>query len=142
MISDQQVAVLRALLSGDDGHRAALADLSRDDNAGYSALLAGAFVVAVDRRFTTGTARSEVIGFVANVRSRSGEAADIVDPGTAEAMIIGVVNPDVFPDVDAGVLLAHQNVLAAALVADERLDAAGLDAFLAEARSAGERLVA
>jgi hypothetical protein len=72
-VTDQQVAAMRAQLTGDlEEHKGLLAALdSRADGQGYSALLTAAFHNAVDLRFTRDSTLREVTSFVAATRSRS-----------------------------------------------------------------------
>jgi len=141
-VTDEQMATLRAQLAGNlEEHKRLLAQLDRDAaRTGYSALLSAAFCVAVERRFAQGAGTADVIEFVGNVRSRLSEAADKIDPRTAERLILAVYTDERVPDnLDLETRFRTQLLLLAALIADERLDDAGLDAFLADARKLADQ---
>jgi hypothetical protein len=53
----------------------------------YADLLAGAFLLAVRRRFVSGQDRASVIRFVASVRERYDHTGGDVDPVVAEALV-------------------------------------------------------
>lgn len=71
-ITDEHVAVLRAFLTGDfDEHDRLAEDLRLTPGQGDSPILIGtAFFEAVDRRFTNGYRRADIIRFVADARKR------------------------------------------------------------------------
>ncbi|MGH3251806.1 MAG: hypothetical protein ACRDOI_37120, partial [Trebonia sp.] len=88
-VSDGQTARSRAFLEGNrPRYNELLAQLDRRaDSLGYSALVTSAFFEAVDRRFSKRSTRSDIVGYVTDVRSRSDNAADAVDPRVAERLI-------------------------------------------------------
>lgn len=135
LITDEQVAPLRAQLSRNpEEHRRLFAKLDQDSkNTGYAALVSAAFVVAARRRFNK-KPEAEVIEFIGDVRSRSAGLADQVDPTLAERLIKSAFTGQPVDDVDGQLSWETQIVLMAAIVADEQLDDAGLDEFLAKAR--------
>jgi hypothetical protein len=142
-VPDDQVAVIRAYLKGDlDLYHQLYVKLDRSTgHAAYTALVTAAFVEAVDRRFgKTGTA-SDVIDFVADVRSRSDQVGEQIDPRGAERVIRAALTDENVDDIDGKTLVRLYVVLLAALVSDEQLDDAGLDDFLAEARKLADRWI-
>ena len=76
------------------------------------------------------------------MRSRSPQAADQVDPMIAERLILGVFTDESLDDVDPRASFEAQLLLMVAIVGDEHLDDAGLDAFLAEARKLADQWLA
>jgi hypothetical protein len=75
-VTDDQVAVLPAYLADDMAeHRQLYARLDRETaRIGYVAPVTAAFITAVSRRFAQ-ESTADVIGFVADLRSRSGALA-------------------------------------------------------------------
>lgn len=142
-VTDNQVATLRAFLVGDmDEHhrlRGQLAD--EPDKVGYTALIAAAFWEAVERRFPSGTPKSEVIRFVGDVRSRAPEADELLDQDAAERMILAVFTDESIAGLDTRTVVSHEVTLLSALVADEQLDDDKLDGFLAAARKVADQLL-
>ena len=136
-VTDQQVAAMRAYLKGDaELHHQLYSQLSRDEaRTSYMALLTAAFIEAVDRRFAKAGAPSDVVSFVADVRSRSDRLGEQIDPQAAELLIRAALTGGSVDDLDGETLGLLYVVLLAALVSDEQLDDAGLDDFLGEAAS-------
>jgi hypothetical protein len=143
-LTDQQVAPLRALLARQyEEYRRLFALLDQAaKNKGYRVLVSAAFMVAAERRFAGDVSQAEVIEFVADTRSRSPHFVDQVDPVIAERVLMSAITGESLDDVDPRTRWEAQGTLMAAMVADEHLDAAGLDAFLAEARKLADKLVA
>jgi hypothetical protein len=135
-VTDEQVAPLRAQLARQYQEHLRLFNLLDKDaqNTGYRALVSAAFVTAVERRFARDVSPGEVIEFVGSVRSTSPHVADQVDPVIAERVIMGVFNDDSLDDVEVRKSFETQLIPMAAIIGDEQLDDAGLDAFLAKAR--------
>jgi hypothetical protein len=142
-VTDQQVATLRAMLSGNRAeHKRLVAQLDRQsDGLGYSGLVTAAFIKAVDRRFGKASTRTDVIEFVAEARSRSDEIAETVDPRVGERLIRKVVSDESTDDIDARTSATAKLLLLAALIADEELDGAELDKFIADARQLADYLI-
>lgn len=143
-VTDEQVAPLRAQLARRPEEHQRLFDLldQTAKRTGYRALVSAAFVIAAQRRFAQDVSPAEVIDFVGDVRSRSPEVADQVDPTTAERVITAVFTGQSLNDIDARTSWETQLVLMAAIVGDEHLDDAGLDAFLVEARELADQWLA
>lgn len=142
-VTDQQAAALRAQLAGDlAGHKRLLASLDgAADGRGYSALLTAAFYNAVDSRFSRDSTMDEVTGFVAGVRARSEGARDALNPQTAERVVVSAFTSDDLDDLDAAELTRTKMMLLAGIIADEHLDGAGLDEFIARARALADELL-
>lgn len=142
-VTDQQAAALRAQLAGEvAGHKRLLADLhGAADGRGYSGLLTAAFYTAVDSRFTRESTLDEVTGFVADVRARSERVRDALDPQTAERVVVSAFTSDDLDNLDAEELTKTKMLLLAAIIADEHLDDAGLDEFIAKARALADELL-
>jgi len=145
-VTDEQANTLRTLLAGEfEEYRRLLGQLSRESaQSGYAALITAAFFEAVDRRFVEDekiAESGEVIEYVSTVRARSENAAEQIDPQTAERLIQHSLGEGSIDDIDSDTRFGTEFILLAALVADEELDAAGLDAFLSEARRLGDRLM-
>lgn len=86
--------------------------------------------------------QADVVEFVSDTRSRSPHFADQVDPVIAERVLMAAITGESLDDVDPRTSYEAQGVLMTAIVADERLDDARLDVFLAEARKLADKLVA
>jgi hypothetical protein len=142
-VSDQQVATLRAFLEGDKPkYNDLLADLDRKTGSlGYSALVTAAFFEAVDRRFSTQSPRADVAGYVADVRSRSSNAAGDVDPRIAERLIREVLGDGSTEDVDGRTSASTKLYLLTALTIDADLDAAALDQFLGKMKKMADHML-
>jgi hypothetical protein len=142
-VTDEQVAALHALLAGNvTENTRLLARFDRDtDGAGYSALVTAAFFEAVDRRFGKASEPASVIGYVADVRSRSDDIAEKVDPDAAERLIRKVLIGDPADDIDSRTSATTKLFLLAALIADEHLSTAELDQFLARVRKMADYLL-
>ena len=142
-VNDDQVAVLHALLTDDvERHKVLYSQLDRAEaRTGYTALVAGAFCEAVERRFPQGHQPADVITFVGDVRSRSERLARELDPQVAERIIRAVLGEGSISDLSDATVAGTQIVLLAALIADEQLDDAGLDTFLGSARKLADQLM-
>jgi len=142
-VTDGQVAALRALLSDDiDRHRQLFAGLDRAEaKKSYPALVTAAFGIAVDRRFGTSYQPADIVTFVADVRARSDRLARELDPDVAERVIYAVLGHGTVRGLDKQMVTRAKLVLLADLIAEARLDDAGLDEFLAAARKLADQLM-
>lgn len=140
-VTDEQVAPLRAQLSRQHEEFLRLFGLLNKEakNTGYRTLVSAAFVVAAQRRFSRKTSTADIIEFVGRVRSRSPHVADQVDPVIAERVISAVFTEQSLDDIDPRTSWETQSILMAAIVGDEQLDPAGLEAFLDEARKLADQ---
>lgn len=142
-VTDEQVATLRAQLAGDFAEYERLwAQLDpQTARTGYTSLVAAGFFEAVDRRFAKNGAiasPAEVVGFVGDVRTRSDRVADELDPKIAERLVMFALGEGSIADLDDETVAGTQMLLLAALIADEDLDDAGLDEFMAEVRAVAD----
>jgi hypothetical protein len=142
-VTDDQVAALRALLTDDmDRYRTLFAALDRAEaGKGYMALVAAAFGEATERRFGEGGSRTDIITFVGGVRTRSARVADALDPEVAERMLNAALGNGSTQGIGREEKASAQALLLAGLIADEHLDDAGLDAFLADARKLANQIL-
>lgn len=134
---------MRAQLAGDHAEYERLWEQLDRESAkiGYPALITGAFLEAVERRFSKASTNSDVIEFVSEVRSRSDELGEKINPRTAERLILAVYTDEEIDDLDANSVIRTQILLLAALVADEQFNDTELDEFMAKARSQGDLLL-
>ena len=141
-VTDDQVAVLRAILRDDlDLYRQLYARLDRAEvKRGYLALITAAFAEAVERRFGAGC-QAAAAEFVTALRACSARVAEAVDPGIAEQLIRLVFEDVSLDGLDEKAVARAKFLVLAGLIADARLDDAGLDEFLAAARKLGDRLM-
>ena len=142
-VSDDQVAALRALLVDDiDRHRQLFSQLDRAEaRKSYPALVTAAFGEAVERRFGQHYQPADIVSFVADVRSRSDRLAGELDPDVSERVINAVLGHGSARDLDKEAVTRAKLVLLGGLVADARLDDAGLDDFLVAARRLADQLM-
>lgn len=135
-VNDQQVAALRAQLAGDyEQHRQLLRQVDEAGGMhGYMSLVSAAFLEAVDRRFANADLPAAVSDWVADVRSRSTEASETIDPAAAERVILKTLGQGDISDLSGREIRHNMQVLLALLIADEQLDDPALDTFLASAR--------
>jgi hypothetical protein len=135
-VTAEQVATLRAFLVRDFEQYEQMYEALDPEAAksGYTALIAAAFVEAVERRFDENSADAELVEFVAEARARFDELGTEVDPRAAERMIRAVYTDEEIDDLDTDTVVGNQIILLTALVTDAQLDAAGIDALLADAR--------
>lgn len=143
-VTNDQVATLRSYLSGDFSdyeQRRGQIDQT-PDRAGYMALVSAAFCEAVERRFTRQDPPERVIEFVADVRAQFDRDGNQIDPRAAERMIRAVYTDEPIADLDSATKGRTQIILLAALINSEQLDAAGLDAFLADASKLADQWLA
>lgn len=142
-VTDEQVAALGALLTGDAvENRRLVAELRRDGSgAGYSALVNAAFFEAVDRRFGKASTPASIIEYISDVRSRSDEIAEKVDPSVGERLIHKVLAGETTENIDSRTSATVTLFVLAALVADENFGTAELDQFLAKVRKMADYLL-
>jgi hypothetical protein len=143
-VSDLHMVYLRGQIAGEEGvMREALRRLAGPHAMdGLVPLIYEAFVIAVQQKFRPSFTRSEVIRFVAQVRTALGEGAELVDPVTAEAEILLALGQRVPASPDGTVRAAAQMAVLDVIVLDLDLDEETITALLNEARqNAGRRTV-
>lgn len=141
-VSAEEVATLRTYLSGNmDEYRRMQEQLDPvAARSGYSALIAAAFFEAVDRQFAKpGTTAADIIKYVGHVRARSARVSEALDPRAAERVIRHALGDGSIRDLDDDTVIGAQIVILSALIADEQLDDAGLDQFMADARKLADQ---
>ena len=140
-ITDKQVATLHAQLAGrTDEYVRRLDELeTEEEQSGYTTLITAAFFEAVDRRFIIDgkTADgSEVIDFIATKREINPIAAEQLDPGVAEQVLLHALGKGkISKEIDGDTLIGTQVLLLAALIGEADLSEAELESFLAKARA-------
>jgi hypothetical protein len=75
------------------------------------------------------------------VRSRSENVRATLDPRVAERVLLAVVKDGDVSDLDRREARRSERILLNALIADEQLDSAGLDEFMATARKLADELL-
>ncbi|MCW2860723.1 MAG: hypothetical protein JWP48_2431 [Actinoallomurus sp.] len=142
VLSDEHVASLRGFLAfePDEGVRLTGQLAQTGDLQSYGVLIYAAFVTAVRRRFSPTWTVPEVIGFVASVRARL--LGDVeIDPRAAGLLMRRALGDSVTGDLDDETKARAQVFVLAELIADEQLDASGLDQFMSQARALADRLI-
>lgn len=144
-VTDEMLKTIRVLLSGDGKEfrrRNAALDRSSEASRAYTALILASFVDVVERNFTPQISRDQIIDYVADVRSRSPEAADSIEPDAAERLIAMVFDDDVdIDDLDNATRVRIEGVLLYALISDEGLDDAAIGRFLEGARKLADEIL-
>jgi len=139
-VTDLHVATLRAQLAGQgEEHQRLLSQLTTpEDREGYSLLLAIGFFEAVNRRFQPKgdvVDNKAVIDFIANLRARSPEVAERLDPLVAERMILHALGKGDIDGIDDNTKLSGQILILGGLIADSAPTETELDAFMNKIRS-------
>src|SRR5262249_11863019 len=92
IVTDRQVAGLRAAPVGDDGTFERLGGESDQDYGdAFGVLMATAFILATRRRFPGGWSSADVIRFVGQVRAGYDDEDDSIDPGAAEHLLLAAL---------------------------------------------------
>lgn len=143
-ITDDQVETLRAQLAGrTEAHLRMLDQLDPvEAGTGYAMLIGAAFFEAAERRFIRNgkyVPDTEVIEFVAAVRSVNEATAKTLDPEIAERIILAALDKGEIDDIDDETILGHEVFLLGAIISDEHLNDEELDAFLTQARTTADR---
>lgn len=142
-VTDEQVATMRALLADDmDRYRQLFAGLERGEAAkGYSALITAGFSEAALRRFGSDYTQADIITFVGSLRARSERVSEALEPDAAELLLNAALGDASTRSLSREVKVNTQITLLVGLIADEHLDDAGLDAFLADARKLADQIL-
>ncbi len=141
MVTDKQMAILRAALVGDDETSERLGGESDQDYGdALGVLMATAFMLAARRRFPGEWSSADVIRFVGQVRAGYDDEDDSVDPGAAEQLLLAALRDTPMPaGIDEETKAHAQFVLLSSMAGGEDLDGQKLDALLAEARQMADR---
>jgi hypothetical protein len=136
-VTNQQAAVLRAMLSGDIAeHRRLREQLDpRADQRPYAVLVSNAFIEAADRRFGSAATSEDVIAFVADVRAWADSVREGLDPAVAERVLLAAVGVGDVRGLDARTVRTGQAVLLTAMITDAGLEQAELDEFMTRVRA-------
>lgn len=140
-VPDEILAAFRAYLSDDMdlwSAREAALDWSRPGRLAYRAFIVAMFAEAVLLRLGSHPREEGIIGFVADVRTRGDEIADLLDPDTTERLIGEVY--DYTDAADIGRERAEP-IRLAVIVAIIELTPAELDAFLERSRTRAEEVL-
>jgi hypothetical protein len=142
MVSDEQVAALRAFLALDADEAEFLTHRLVESNRleGYGELVSAAFAAATRRRFSSGWKIADVIRIVASVRGRLINEGIEMDTRAAEVLMRRALGEKIAVELDEEVSARAQIFLLSELTLDEGLDDAELDTFLATARKLADRL--
>ena len=142
MVTDAQVAALRAALTGETHTFDLMGGASGlDYGEEFAVLIAVAFIAAARRHFGSGWSRSNVIHFVGQLRARDqGEYAD-VSAGDAEQMLISALEGKPLQrQFDEFAKGYAQAAVLTELVSD--LDEEQVDLLLQDARQEADRWLA
>lgn len=143
-VADDIVAAFRAYFSGSEGEwfaRSSALDRSADGMRVYRAFLAAMFGESVRRRLGHQRPReAAIIEFVADVRARGDEIADLLDPEGTERLIAAAYGePDGY-----GLGGEHTRIrltVLTVIIRDAALSPAELDVFLERSRTAAEEVL-
>lgn len=141
VVTDEQVAMLRAHLTGNDVEytRLGAGPAPADFQPGFNALVATSFVDVANLRFGMNRPMPAIIQFVASVRAEYIEEPDLLDPIAAERLLRAALgDTQAVINMDDETKARGQAFLLPALV--EELDDAQLDALLIRARNQAENL--
>jgi hypothetical protein len=140
-VTPEQVAALRTLLVRDFAeHKRLIAQIGEAGAwKGYNELISAAFFEAVYRRFAQQYTTADIIGYVAEIRTRLADPDRGIDPDVAERLIRQALGEDSVSGIDKKTLIHTEGVVLAALIMDEQMDGAELDAFMAHAREVADR---
>jgi hypothetical protein len=137
---EKQMTALRALLTGDfEGYKQMIRSLGTEESRDFLALVAAAFLEAVDRRFGTADLPGAVAEWVGAIRSESATAAQAIDPVTAEQVILLTLGLTQASELSGKQIRDAQLLLLPALVDEQHLDSTGIDELLAAARKLTDR---
>ena len=109
---------------------------------GYNRLILVAFCQAVGRRFHARYTLTDIVEYVAEVRTRLRNPNRGIDPNIAERLIRKALGEGTLQGTDKKAFIYTAGVLLLALIMDEELDGPALDAFLAGARTMADSLTA
>jgi hypothetical protein len=146
-VSDKHAATLTAQLAGRiDEYKRLYAELDPEEvGHEYSALVGAATAIAIDRRFVKDgkiASDEEVIDFVAELRSRSPETAETLEPVVAEQLVLQNLGKGDISQFDARVLFTTQIIVLAGIVADEQFEESELASFIQTARQVADHWIA
>jgi hypothetical protein len=143
-VTDDQVAALRAALTGDMHAFDGLGGVSGlDYGEAFPVLMATAFILATRRRFGGGWSTADVIRFVGEVRLEYDANDGCVDPDAAEQLVLAALRDKALPaGIGEEARGNAQFALLSSMVSDEYPQSHELDALLAEARELADQWMA
>ena len=128
--SSAVTALFRAAIGGDaEGIDSATARLDADGWAGSVRHVFAVFGQAVQRRFPPGYTRADIVRFVADVRAASHDPGSMSADTAEELVRVALGELDLDPELGFEEVVTPQISLAVAILRDERLSDAELDAF-------------
>lgn len=135
MVTNDQVRALRAFLLNDQDEYDRLIGMLEETESltGYSALFGSAFFDAVNRRFSPTWTTSEIIRFVAKVRTRYVDDPSLLDPRQAEILIRTTLGDGSVDELDDEIRSA-QMILLPVFIREERPNHLELEEILTQAR--------
>jgi hypothetical protein len=139
-VTDQYVAALRAMLTGDGEYDQLSAELQARDGARsgdvISALTGIALFTAARRRFPDGWTNADVVRLVGQVRARFADETGDIDPRTAEGTLRGALGDAAAAEnLDKGAMAVAVPALLSVLLDQQGISgAAAIEAFLADVR--------
>jgi hypothetical protein len=133
--------MMRSLVRGDfDAYERKMQDFTeRGAWNGYSAFLAAAFFMAVERRFRPGEDPASIIRLVAEAREQFDESGRDIDPVDAENLVWSVLDDRDVSGIEGSAVAKIETVLLHKLLTDEDLSDEQLDELLIRAEQAGAR---
>ncbi len=139
-IKSELVEYVRTLVR--DDHEANIRYEEKLDEEGWDgwpAFLGALFFLTLQRRFSGGYDETEAIRLVADLRARTSNGGPVIDPASAELLIKAVFDPAVQVDLQPETLGHIETMAVYAILSEENLPDAALEALLTEARTvAGE----
>jgi hypothetical protein len=142
-VTDEQVTALRAFLACDPSYERLARELFGSGRLhGFGDLVYSAFVTAAGRRFAPAWTSAQIVRFTARARNGLRTHGIDLDPRATEILIRQALGDRVSSDYDDETHAQVMLFVLGELISDERLDDAGLDAFLAEARALADTRLA
>lgn len=115
------------------------AQLDEEGWTGFPRFLASLFFLAVDRRFGETASRTEVIRFVAELRSGLADDGLDISADDAENLILANIDPEHDYNIDPSMIGKIQAAAIYKIFTDEHIGDADLDALLSEAVTLASR---
>lgn len=141
-VTDLDIVILRAQLAGDEQ----VAQMATNDRLGQSGDLSGlallvyaAFTLAARRYFPPGSAKAEVVRYVAHVRALAAERPALLDPLAAEDELWAALGGMATRTHDIGAVASARLFILLALVASLDLDDDSIFTLLYQARDVANR---
>lgn len=139
-VTDEYVAALRAMLTGDGDYDRLSAELQARDGARsgdvLSALTGMALSTAARRRFPSGWTNADAVRLVGQVRVRFADVSGDIDPGVAEGTLRGALGDAAAAEnLDKAAMAIAVPALLSVLLDQQGISrVTEIDAFLADVR--------